>query len=122
MSDHDHELDQAAQRAGEQFRRKEVDVTPEVAQSLAAARRQALAVADKSVRSKPKFWPRLIGASTAAAAAVLVTVALQNPTPSLPQMGDQELAAAQDAELLEELEFVAWMIASESTNELPNAG
>jgi hypothetical protein len=37
-------------------------------------------------------------------------------------MDDVEMAAAQEVELLEELEFVAWMLAMEESNATPSQG
>jgi hypothetical protein len=45
----------------------------------------------------------------------------QTPALTLPQGDEVELAAAQEIELLEELEFVAWMVAFEN-EDLPTSG
>lgn len=103
------------------LRTDEVDVSPEVAARLQAARRQAVEIADQPTPAVSP-WPRVAGVSGALAAALLVAVVVRTPTDTLPRMPAEELAAAQEAELLEELEFVAWMVAMDEADDLPNQG
>ena len=122
MTDQDQELEQQAQRAGARLRDSEHDVPPEVAQRLAQMRRQAVAAADGASSSAWDLWPRFVGVGAVLSAALLVAVLVRTPTDVLPRLDEAELAAAQEAELLEELEFVAWMVAMEEADELPNSG
>ena len=103
------------------LRRDEVDVAPDIAARLQAARRQAVEIADQQVPAASP-WPRLAGVGGVLAAALLVAVVVRTPTDTLPRMAAEELAAAQEAELLEELEFVAWMVALDEADDLPNQG
>lgn len=126
MTETDSELAKAAAAAGAQLRQDELEVSPEVAQSLQAARRLAVDEAERSLASATPWWPKIAGAGAAVSAAFVVvvslTVYLQAPLDSLPRMDESEMAAAQEADLLEELEFVAWMVAIEEADELPNSG
>ncbi len=113
-----------AERAGEALRDAEHDVPPAIAERLAAARREAVAVADASADRNAGlgWWPKLAGASAVAVAA-LAWVLLPDPTPErLPAWDDTEMAAAAEAELLEDLEFVAWMMAMEDERATPPKG
>ena len=75
---------------------------------------------------RARLWPKVAGAGAAVTAglvfAVTVLLFLQSPVDSLPRMDDVELAAAQDAELLDELEFLAWMVALEEPDDIPKSG
>lgn len=126
MTDSDLDDDKFAADIGAQLRRDELDVPLQIAQRLQDARRLAVAAADSADTAKVKtvqaLWPRFVGVGAAAAAALVVAIALQAPVETLPRMDDAELAAAQEAELLEDLEFVAWMVALEESDDLPNSG
>ena len=103
------------------FIEAERDINPDIAHRLASARREAVAVADRrNVWQTPMAW----GLSGTAAAAVLayaiMTPGLLEPgTEGMPPLDQPEFVVAQDAELLEELEFVAWMMAMEESGEAP---
>lgn len=97
----------------EHWRRRRQQVDPAVAERLAAARQQAVALLDGPER---KALPRLLpwgAALTSAAALLLAIVFWPGPGDSglapLPLVDADELAAARDLELLEELEFIAWL-------------
>lgn len=125
MTDKDEDLEKTANALGAQLRQAELDVPSMVAQRLQAARRQAVAQAQSAVASEPG-WSRFTGWSAAASAllvlAVGVAVFVPKPVDTMPRMNEAEIAAAQESELLQELEFVAWMVAMEEANELPNSG
>jgi len=97
----------------EHWRRRRRQVDPAVAERLAAARRQAVALLDGPEQTAaPRFLPW--GAALTSAAALLLAVvfwpgANDGALAPLPPMDADELAAAQDLELLEELEFIAWL-------------
>ncbi len=121
MADLDPADQQWADHAAERLRQHEHDVPNDVNQRLQAARRAAVAAADE----KPgvtDWWPRAAGAGTAAVALMVAALVLYSPVDTLPRIDAAELAAAQEAELLEELEFVAWMIAMEEADALPAQG
>ena len=126
MTDIDQDLDKLAEQLGETLRQQELDVPAEVAERLQAARRQAVTHAEKNAQRKARLWPRVAGAGAAVSAGLVFAVAvllfLQSPVDSLPRMDDVELAAAQDAELLDELEFLAWMVALEEPDDIPKSG
>lgn len=114
----DPQLERRLGNAGELLRAAEHEIEPEVTQRLLAARREAVALADER-RSSPLRWPLGLasGGAMAAVAILGLTVMLRTPQfDELPRLDDVELAAAQEVELLEDLEFVAWMIALENEN------
>ena len=96
--------------------RLEADVPSEVQLQLQAARRTAIAQAErqatqKETRSrKPWLSYTLLGSGAFASALVVSLVFLGQPEPALPLLEDAEMAAAMEVEMLEELEFLAWMI------------
>jgi hypothetical protein len=106
------------------LRRRENELAPEVAERLLAARREAVRVADSN-DARP--WVNWLGwqawAATGALASgvLVVAIMLQTPSLALPAGDEVELAAAQEIELLEELEFVAWMVALEDEDS-PTSG
>ncbi len=109
-------------KARDALRQTELGVPLSVQQRLAAARRAAVAEAE---RPQPVPWGRLAGSGALASAALVLVLALMLPgtgTQSLPALEEAEMAAAQNAELLEELEFVAWMLAEESADDSPGKG
>ena len=107
-------------RARDALRDTEKQVPDAVRQRLADARRTAVNAADTGVSMR---WAPLMGASALASAALLVVLVLpQSASQSLPLLEASEMAAAQELELLEELEFVAWMLAEEKDNAFPSQG
>ena len=126
MTETDPYLDNLAASAGARLRESEVDVPTEVSQRLQASRRLAVAQAESATAEGRIVWPRFVGFAATAFATFLLVVAvtLTMPAPydTLPRLDDGELAAATEAELLQELEFVAWMVAMEDTDELPTSG
>jgi len=102
----------------------ENELAAEVGERSLAARREAVAVADaNSVRSRSSWlsWRAWAATGALASAVLVVAVVLETPALTLPQGDEVELAAAQEIELLEELEFVAWMVAFEN-EDLPTSG
>ena len=102
----------------------EHSIDAETAQTLAAARREAVATADERYGSDSWRTPMVWGLGGSAAAAVLAfavfTPSLIGPgADDLPPLDQPEFIASQEAELLEELEFVAWMMAMEESGEAP---
>ena len=126
MTETDPKSEQLAAKAGVQLRQYELDVSPEVAQRLQAARRLAVDEAEDSLHNQISWWPKIASAGAALSVAVVMAVGvmvyLQAPLGTLPRMDEAEMAAAQEVELLEELEFVAWMVAMEEADDLPNSG
>lgn len=107
-------------KARDALRQTELGVPLSVQQRLAAARRAAVAEAE---RPQPVPWGRLAGSGALASAALVLALMLPGTgTQSLPALEEAEMAAAQNAELLEELEFVAWMLAEESADDSPGKG
>lgn len=121
MADLDPTDQQWADRAAERLRQQEHDVSNDVNQRLQAARRAAVEAADEK-SAAVDWWPRAAGAGTAAMAIMVAALVLYSPIDPLPRIEASELAAAQEAELLEELEFVAWMIAMEEADAIPAQG
>lgn len=104
-----------AQRA---LRESEEDLPESVRQRLGEARRAAVTAADTP---NSMSWTPFLGA-LASAALFLVLVMPRSATQSLPLLEDTEMAAAQEVELLEELEFVAWMLAEENDHAFQGQG
>ena len=98
----------------------EHNVPPAARERLAQARRAAVAVADRP--SPGLLQPRYVAAGTAAAVALAVALLLRPTDVALPPLGDAELVVAQDAELMEELEFAAWMLAMDESDDAPHSG
>ena len=122
MSDVDDKLDIEKLRAD--LQQTENELSPEIVQRLQAARREAVRLADeRDQRSSGVWlnWQRLSVAAGLASIAFAVAIVLQSQNGALPMAEEHELAVAEDMELLEELEFVAWMVALEN-EELPNSG
>ena len=101
------------------LRASEHDLDPEVLQRLDTIRRAAVAEAELA---QTKLWQRPMvwgmGGSVAAAALVFA-VFVGSGASELPPLDQPDFVVAQDAELLEELEFVAWMMAMEESGEAP---
>ncbi len=92
------------------------DVEPEVAARLAAMRREAVQIADASPGAS--LWlerllaPAGLAAAGAALALVLAVWLALRPTDDaavLPLLSEPEIAMVQDLDLLEDLEFLAWL-------------
>jgi len=88
------------------------------AERLAGARRRALNVLDTSGSLKPQNWSWFTWAPAGAFAMVLFVIAVtvsSQKTPDFPYYESElQAAAANEIDLLEELEFVAWMLLEES--------
>ncbi len=111
-----------AEKAAAQLRDAEQHLPSDVQLQLQSARRAAVEAAEQPERRAAKPWLTL-GAGGLLAAAATVLVLLSSPEMmEMPDLDEQELAAAQEVELLEDLEFVAWMLAMEETDENPNQG
>ncbi len=119
MTEQNETDDAYAERLARTLRDGEQDLPPDVIERLTAARRAAVDAADEPVKL---VWPRYAGAGALATAAVVVVLMTQPEVTPLPPLDAVELAAAQDAELLEDLEFAAWMIAMEEADEPSNSG
>lgn len=109
-----------AEQAGQQLRGQEDTVAQAAQARLRTARGQALQALPDTTNPWV-LWPAL-GASGACAAILAWAVLVATPSNILPHMDEVEMAAAQETELLEELEFVAWMLAMEETNANPTQG
>ena len=110
--------DKFVEEAARVLREAEHDVDVDVLERLAAMRRTAVALADHPA---PTAIGRWAPTSAVAATILAVGIAFTNFQGTSPGMFDNELEqlAAQDMELLEELEFLAWM---ELQAEQSNAG
>ncbi len=117
------------------LRRDVESVSAEVAAQLDGARRQAVAVASAAeaqgfgrwgmkgaVRPVPR-WPSIAGFGAVMGVALTVTVMVRAPQlEPLPFLNADEMAAVENVELLEELEFVAWVAAMEAEDEVSPHG
>ncbi len=130
MSDLTPEEQACADEASRQLRLQERQISPEIADALAQARSRALAqhVGDGGNDARFKWW-QVSGAGAAVSAILLLAVysgmsdpASESELIPLPQMNEIEMAAAQEAELLEDLEFVAWILALEEPDAQPSQG
>lgn len=113
-----------AAQAGQRLREAERELPDGVVEQLQVARAQALETALQS-GGGDRWRMAGLGGAGAAAAALVVFVALNSAAPdldALPLMDEAELAAAQEAELLEELEFLAWMVAQEQADATAGKG
>ena len=114
-NDHD-KTAEFQERVGQVLRESEVDLDVETLDQLAMARRTAVSQADRTTSA---LQPWAVGlAGSAAAAALVLALTLNTIEEELPPMDEVEFVVAQDAELMEDLEFVAWMIALEENGEL----
>jgi hypothetical protein len=120
MSDFDNDSQQWVDHAGQLLRQHEQQVPDAVGAQLRLARQAAIAASQTQAQST-WAWPTLATTGVFAAAITWV-VLLSSPDLTLPKLDEAELAAAQEAELLEELDFVAWMVDMESSNATPNQG
>lgn len=104
----DDQSDEAfASRAGALLTQSEHDLAPEVLERLTAIRRQAVTLADRDApRALGNWAPTSALAATFLAVGIVFTM-LDNGDP-IP-LFDDEYLAAQEVELLEDLEFLAWM-------------
>jgi hypothetical protein len=109
------EDDQAfAAALGKKLRADETEVPAEVAQRLQAARRAAVAEMEPRATQRhwfAPFWMVPAGGLVAAMAVVLLWP--QGPA-SLPDIDEDEFAAAIEMDMLDEIELVAWMLEEES--------
>lgn len=86
----------------------EGQLPPGVAGRLATARRAAVAAADEGAVRLPSTWLPVGALASTVLAVAIAVVAADGRT--LPALGDDRaLAAAQEVELLEDLEFLAWL-------------
>ena len=123
MSDTDRDKDERAAepfegRLARTLAAEREALTPEVRERLGAMRREAVRLAEAEERDPP--WRRWFGVMPmAATAAAGLTFALAmgvwlsavpeaGPEP-LPALSEAEAALMQDLELLEDLEFLAWL-------------
>ncbi len=89
---------------------------PDVQQRLARMRREAVRIAEESTSPRGRIaWftgGRSLAALTAAAGftlAVWLGIRVGNEPPALLVLDEPEVAVVQELELLEELEFLAWL-------------
>lgn len=113
------------QRVHNVLRDAELEIDPGVRERLSEARRQAVRVAgksnvaDNSAAADKEYtrWLRPWGiglGGSAVAAVLMVAVFVGSGEQEMPPLDLDEFVVAQDAELLEDLEFVAWMLALET--------
>ena len=88
----------------------ETRLSPEILQRLQSARRLAVATFDARAAT-PRVPPRWVPAGALATTVLAVGLATTTmDTRELPNVGDaRALVAAQDVELLDDLEFLAWL-------------
>lgn len=107
MNELDRDLE-LQRRALTMLHETERDIDLKTREQLAAARRAAVASADASA---PWLSPWLLGfGGSAATMALVLAITFVSVEPELPPLDQVEFAVAQDTELLEDLEFVAWMM------------
>ena len=99
-------------RAREVLRAAELELPLEVNERLVAMRRAA--VQELETRSGRQLQAPWYWASAGATSAFVLALGLflysgNTPIPMLDDFNEGQLAAAQDMELLEELEFLAWL-------------
>lgn len=90
-------------------REEAAQVPPLVSERLREIRREAVA-SDVPDRSSWRYWP-VAGIGVAAMLVLTVMINLRAPEdlPELPVIDAQELAVFENLELLESLEFLAWL-------------
>ncbi|MCZ6888000.1 MAG: hypothetical protein O7H39_05840 [Gammaproteobacteria bacterium] len=115
MNDRDEKF---IQDAGRVLLDAEHDIDPRVLERLQAMRREAVQHADRSAPQPLGVW---VPTSAVVATILTVGIALSSiESPTAPMFHDEhEQLAVQDMELLEDLEFLAWL---DSEAELGNAG
>ncbi len=113
--------DTFAESAGDMLRSRENAIDADVAARLSDARRQAVSVADTGTPA-PVWWRHAAGIGAAAAIAFATVIVYRAPTDVIPRLDEPEMAAAQDLELLEDLEFAAWLVLREQDDALPASG
>ena len=115
LSEDDSKDDRAfAAALAEKLRAYENDVSPEISAQLLAARRAAIAeMESRSARGHwlSPFW--LVPAGGLAAALAVALLWPQGPA-GLPEIDENEFAAAIEMDMLDEIELVAWMLEEES--------
>lgn len=88
----------------------EVEELPQTSRlRLQAMRRQAVASAPRQWWQLSLPTAGLIGSAAVLALAVFLSISTTDPVPMLPVVDEVELAIVQDLELLEQLEFLAWL-------------
>ena len=113
----DEEFSEFERKARQRLEASEHDIDPDRLQRLQAARRAAVAAVPAAPeRGLAGRWWVPTGAM-AAVALVLGLLLLPEPEGLPPVLDAAEMSAAQEMELLDELEFVAWMLEQESTLE-----
>lgn len=117
-------------RIAEAARERTDALSGPIQERLAAARRQAVAAMDDTPVRSGFRWSYALPAGVAAAVTLVVALQLTLPAPDTPDAatlaellaeldGTQEVAAPEAAlemELLEDLEFLAWMAEVEEVN------
>jgi hypothetical protein len=106
-------------RAQRLLRESETDLAADRVAGLRAARQQAVAAAEQQPKQRTRRRgfanPWVWAPATAMATTVLTVSLLLSGSPeSLPVLDPVELSAAQDLELLEDLEFLAWVLEEEA--------
>ncbi len=101
--------DRFVEQSRQALRRSENELDADVQSRLRLARRQAIASIEER---RPKFMRPWVFApiGSMAAVALAVGIYLSQGGDELSFPGNEEFTVAQDMELLEELEFVAWMV------------
>ena len=112
----EHPQDHASIDAIERNLRHQEEALPQdVSDRLAAARRDAVARMTELDESRSVPWlsmPRLLPAGGLLAAGIATAIlwpAPQSPL-QLPALDDNEMAAATDMEMLDEIELIAWLL------------
>ena len=89
---------------------KAAELAPDIAARLSTMRREAVAAAVSTpVAVKPQRWVWAALPAAAAALLLFVGVNFRGIDSEFPILEEQESAAAADLELLEDLEFLAWL-------------
>jgi hypothetical protein len=100
--------EQFEQALATRLRREAEQVPPEVSARLRAIRSEA--IADSSAAADWRRWPlAAVAAAAVLMLALMINVRSPEDLPQLPVVDAQELAVVEDLELLESLEFLAWL-------------
>lgn len=107
-------------RAQSALRKSEQELSETVRRQLSNARQRAIAMQENDVVGDSRLpawgesWKLFTGGSVLAGVALVLVLALpRSGGGGMPLLDEFEMAAAQEVELLEDLEFVAWMLAEE---------
>lgn len=98
----------------------QIQVPDEIANRLAAARREAVQAVEQKQRARRPMttstWTIGLGLVAAAVSAVVIAPRILEPTPSATPLPAAMIAAEEDLEFFESLEILEWSVNNESTS------